>query len=373
MEGTAGMTGHSHGGDLARVFRETGIPAAQILDFSANINPIGLPARAIERLVREAGDPRLLMQYPDPEANELRQTLSDRLEVPVESIVVGAGADSLIPAAVRTLGPRRCVIPVPAFSEYERACTVFGCEIHRVPLRAQQGFSLTDSFLTDVHPGDLVILNNPHNPTGSCAGRADMLDRIRAIRSAGATVLVDEAFIDYVPGAAITKDAAVLPGAIAIRSLTKFYGCAGLRVGYAVAAPPTAATLRTQLPAWPVTTIALNALVEALRDHQFVETTLASNRQARSRLVDALERSGCRVFPAAANFVFFEVPKAFHAADVRDRLIREHAILVRDCDSFDGLEGGRYLRVAVRTEDDNQKLTAALTVVFGQKSCHQHT
>ena len=329
-----------HGGDIQRVARETGIAPERILDFSANINPRGLPPRAAERLAREAQDPRMLIAYPDPHACELRGILSQLLDVPMESIIVGAGADSLIHAAVRALAPKRAVIPAPAFAEYARACNAFGCP----------------TATTGLEGGDLLILNNPHNPTGACMTRTEMLHRIAAALEAGATVLADEAFVDYAPAAAVTRDAAAQPGVIAIRSLTKFYGCAGLRVGYAVASIDTARALTAQLPAWPVTTLALNAAAEALRDDEYVRVTLEANAQSRERLGCALKQLGCRVFPSAANFLLIEVN---NAGAIRARLLREHGILVRDCDSFEGLERGRYLRIAVRTETDNERLLEA--------------
>jgi threonine-phosphate decarboxylase len=194
-----------------------------------------------------------------------------------------------------------------------------------------------------------------------------MLERIGQIRAAGATVLADEAFIDYVPEAAITRDAAFIPGVVAVRSLTKFFGCPGLRVGYAVAAPATAAALAAQLSAWPVTTLALHALTAALGDEQYIQATLESNRRARDPLVAALESLGCRPLRPAANFILFEVPNGVGASDIREQLISQHAILVRDCDSFAGLEPGRYLRIAVRTESENSRLVAALASVLGDK------
>ncbi len=341
-----------HGGDVSRVSARTGIAVERILDFSANVNPLGLPVCAMEQLARDASDPRVLMQYPDPEAAQLRRALSQRLHIPVENIVIGAGADALIHAAVRALAPQRCLISVPAFSEYERAARACGCPVHRGQT---------------AQPGDLVILNNPHNPTGACASRVEMLERIRVIRAAGATVLADEAFIDYVPEAAITRDATSMRGVVAVRSLTKFFGCPGLRVGYAVAAPETAAALTAQLSAWPVTTLAINALTAALGDEQYIRATLENNRRAIGPLVAGLERLGCRPLPPSANFILFEVPTGICASDIREQLIRHHAFLVRGCDSFDGLELGRYLRIAVRTEDENSRLLEALASLLGDK------
>lgn len=349
---------YNHGGDVDRVAREAGIPAERLLDFSANVNPMGLPAAAAERLAREARDPRSVSHYPNPEALELRGLLSRRLDVPSECIAIGAGADSLIHAAVRALQPKRCLIPIPAFSEYERACLALGCEAITLPLAAEAG--------------DLIVLNNPHNPTGACSSRAEMLDRLDAARANSCSVLADEAFIDYAPHAAITSEAATRPGVIAIRSLTKFFGCPGLRVGYAVAAPETAHRVTAQLPPWPVTTLALNALAEALRDVNYARETIERNQQARTRLAAALTSLGLHVFPSAANFLFLRIPDGFPALQVRDQLIREHAILVRECDSFAGIERGRFLRVAVRLENENARLIEALASVFGGLSCQQN-
>ncbi len=365
-----GIGSYAHGGDVERVARAAGIPVERLLDFSANVNPMGLPSGAAERLAREARDPRIVAHYPNPEAMELRCLLSRQLEVPGECIAIGAGADSLIHAAVRALRPKRCLIPIPAFSEYERACSAYGCEVVTIPLTPER--SLDRQSLQVAEAGDLIVFNNPHNPTGAGANREEMLDRIEIMRAYGCFVLADEAFIDYGPHAAITRDAATWPGVIAIRSLTKFFGCPGLRVGYAVAAPETARSLAAQLPAWPVTALAVNALAEALRDVDYARTTIERNEQARTELSAALRRLGVQVFPASANFLFLRLPDCFPALQVRDQLIREHAIVVRECDSFAGIERGRFLRVAVRQENENARLIEALASVFGGSSCQQN-
>jgi threonine-phosphate decarboxylase len=350
---------YTHGGDVGHIARQTGIPVERFLDFSANVNPMGLPRRAAERLAREARGPRLLSTYPDPEASELRCLLAERLNVPVECIIIGAGASDLIHAAVRALAPRRCLIPIPAFSEYERASKAYGCATCTVPREVLQV----------AEPGDLLIMNNPHNPTGACLSRAEMLDMIAAVRSSGGSVLVDEAFVDYAPESAITRDASTENGVIAIRSLTKFFGCPALRVGYAVASPETAQRLGAQLAAWPVTTLAVNTLAEALRDGDYPREALERNTHARAQLAVALSDLGCEPFPSATNFLFLRLPDGLPALQVRERLIREHHILVRECDSFEGVERGRHLRVAVRTENENTRLVEALASVFSGSSC----
>ncbi len=118
----------AHGGDVWQVAAEFGIPVEEILDFSANINPRGLPARARERLERDAADSRLLSLYPDPTARRLREALSAKLGVPFETIVVGPGAEALLAPILLAIGARRAFIPFPAFSEYGRVCGQLGIE-----------------------------------------------------------------------------------------------------------------------------------------------------------------------------------------------------------------------------------------------------
>lgn len=352
---------YAHGGNVQRAAREEGIAPDRILDFSANINPMGLPPRAAERLGRDAVDSRTWACYPDPELTELRAAISDYVDVEPGCIAIGGGADSLIHATVRALAPRRCVIPIPAFCEYERACRAFGCE--PIPIALDSSIRMS--------AGDLIVLNNPHNPTGACASRASMLDRVRMARDSGATVLVDEAFIDYAPDASVTRNAAAQESVVAIRSLTKFFGCPGLRVGYAAASLQTIASVRAQLPPWPVTTLASNALADALRDRDYRVQTLSQNERERSAMSKAFQSLGCHVPPSAANFLLVRMPSGISASATYRRLLREYAILVRQCDGFVGIEADRYLRIAVRSETENEQLIDAFGVILKNSLCLQ--
>jgi threonine-phosphate decarboxylase len=358
-----------HGGDIERAAKQAGVPADRILDFSSNINPMGLPRRAAERLARDAQDPHTWLRYPDPDSGELRSALSRYAAVPPECIVIAAGTDSLIHAAVRAFAPRRCVIPIPAFSEYERACRAFGCETVSLPMNAR--FRLPGNVFQLLRAGDLLILNNPHNPSGACATQSEMLEHLASARTSRAAVLADEAFIEYAPDAAVTQHAAITAGVISIRSLTKFFGCPGLRVGYAVAAPDTTRRIAAQLPPWPVTTLAANTLAEALEDADYPVEARDQNRRARESFSAALSSVGCLVLPGAANFLFLRIPAGVSASQISSSLIRNHAILVRECDSFTGLEPGCYLRVAVRREDENRRLVDALSHMLREISCLQ--
>jgi len=354
-----------HGGDVWQVAEELGGTASELLDFSANINPRGLPARALLRLARDAANPQLLSFYPDPAARNLRRALASRHRVPVESIVVGPGAEALLNPILRYLRCRRLLSPVPAFSEYRRVCEQLN--IHYVPfaLHYAEQFRLhLESFCRRVEDEefDAVLVNNPHNPSGAMLEAAEVRQLLAAVRASGAALLLDEAFIDYAERESLVREAAAQPGLIVLRSLTKFYGCPALRVGYAVTHPDDAHHIAGLLPTWPVTQLALDALTEALGDQAYAEETLRANVANREQLVKALLSLELNVFPSAANYLLLELKQHGmpNSSQLRMRLMQNHRVLIRDCNSYEGLTHGRFVRVAVRSEEDNARLVQAL-------------
>ena len=339
-----------HGGDIWQVGEEQGIAASELLDFSANINPRGLPPRARDRLMRDAADARLLGAYPDPAARNLRRALAEHLAITPESIVIGPGAEALLSPILRCVQAQRLLVPVPAFSEYRRVCRQEQIEFIPFPLDRAELFRVPVSRLNDRN--EVLLLNNPHNPSGALLD-AHEIDPLNLI--------LDEAFIDYAPHASLVREAATRRGLIVIRSLTKFYGCPALRVGYAVAQPDTARQIQSLLPTWPVTQLALNALTEAVSDREYAEASLRENALSREHLAACLTAIGFFVFPSAANYLLLELnPDMPTASELRSRLIANHRILVRNCDSYEGLAPGRYIRVALRSPEQNRQLIQAL-------------
>jgi threonine-phosphate decarboxylase len=352
-----------HGGDVWQVAEDAGLSAADLLDFSANVNPRGLPASALARLQHDAASAHLLRQYPDRSARTLRTAVSAQLGVPAEAIVIGPGAEALMLPALRSTGAVRALVPVPAFSEYRRICAQAEVEFVPFPLDREQCFRVSADDLCDLLERErfgALILNNPHNPSGALLSAdcvRSMIDTAAAVQTA---VLLDEAFIDYAPSASLVTEAATRARLIVLRSLTKFYGCPALRVGYAVAHPDTASAIASQLPAWPVTQLALDALAAAVEDREYAEHTLHENAANREMLRHGLESLGLTVFPSAANYLLVELPSELRASELRQRLIDRHRILIRNCDSYENLDNGRYVRVAVLAEAENMRLLDAL-------------
>ena len=247
--------------------------------------------------------------------------------------------------------------PIPAFSEYRRVCERLQIEFVPFPLSRGESFRapVTRCAEHETEPCDVTLLNNPHNPSGVML-HYDEVRRLRELANdRGATLLLDEAFIDYAPQHG--ESAMPRPGLAWWRPiLTKFYGCPALRVGYAVAHPDTIERIRSLLPTWPVAQLALDALAEAVADTEYAATSLRDNAFERKRLDGLLTSLGVNVFPSAANYLFLELRPDMPAAALRRSLIARHRILIRDCDSYEGLAMGRYIRVAVLSSEENCRL-----------------
>jgi threonine-phosphate decarboxylase len=305
------------------------------LDFSVSLNPLGPPDSLGLLLSTEH-----LTAYPEPHSQTLQRAIAERHGVDPDTVLVTNGACEAIELVMATLKPRRVVVLVPAFTEYEDAARAWGHDVTTVAAREEDGFAWDLSRL-DVHPDDLVVLSNPANPTGVLSPLPDI----------NATLLIDETFLDFVdnPQTAIGR-----PRTLVIRSFTKIFACPGLRLGYIVG---DVEPLRARQSTWSVSRLAQVAGEVLLRESAYLEFTRRFVRECREDLVDGLQSvDGAHVFPSAANYVFFRLPRA---GDVARRL-RQQGIVARQCDHFTGLAPDRYLRVAVRKRSENQRLLEAL-------------
>jgi len=354
-----------HGGDLTTVAREFGRERAALLDFSANVNPLGPPAAVARVLLAAANDTSVLAAYPDSHARELAARIGARTGVPADAIVVANGGAALLAAAVRACAPRRCVVPVPAFSEYAHALDAAGCALVPFALRAADGFALDAGALVArvrASRATCCIVTNPHNPSGRAETASSIAALVRELQACGCTAIVDEAFVDYVPEASIVAPNRPLPdGTVVLRSLTKFYAIPGIRIGYALASARAAARVRAMLPSWPAGTVDQRVAIAALDDAAYAARTLRANADARERFVHALRAAGAVVFEPAANFVLCDLSALCDdATALRERLIREHGVVIRTFPHEPALEHGAYARLAVRRPHENARLLDAL-------------
>lgn len=339
------MNVFSHGGDIYGLDKD-------VIDFSASVNPLGMPEAAKRAAVRSVGD---CGRYPDPRCRELKAALSAFHGVPPEWLTCGGGAAELIYKIALGLRPGRALLPAPAFSEYERALELSGCRITRHFLKPENGFGLTDEILPEIRPGlDLVFLANPNNPTGAVARRPLMLSLAERCREAGAILAVDECFTDFLEDyedVTLLKYVPDFRNVIIIKAFTKFYAMAGLRLGYAICADAALnGRIDSALQPWGVSTVASKCGIAALSDADYVHRTRTVIARGRRKLSRQLIGLGFTVYDSRANFIFFKSDDT----ELGKKLLRR-GVLIRDCADFPGLGGGFY-RVAVRGQADNDYL-----------------
>ena len=347
-----------HGGQLRQVANRFGIPVSELLDFSANINPEGPPAEVPSALRQALNEPSILIDYPDLDETELRKSLARYAAVRPENVAVANGFVPLLDAALGILPIRRCLVPMPAFVEYGRVLKRSGVEL--VPQRLESGTSFRYE-IGDLVNGshDTVLLANPQNPSGVLCRRETMLRIVEQAARRNIYVLLDEAFIDYCPDASLAPEIDRFQNLIIFRSVTKFFGMAGLRVAYAVANTELSEQLQEAIAPWSVTSLAALAAGVAVKDEAYTHQTLALNNERRDRIEAAIGKLGIHVYPSRANFLLLGLPGSIDCHQFWERLIRKHRIVLRNCANYEALSGP-HLRAAVRTDPENERLIEAL-------------
>lgn len=307
-----------------------------MLDFAVNVRRAQPPAWLLQKLSMRLPD---LARYPSAaDVYAAQVAAATRHRRTHDEVLPLAGAAEGF-ALLSNLRPRRAAIIAPSFTEPEAVLSAAGIPVHHVVLPPP--FTLDAAEV----PGDadLVVVGNPTNPTSVLHTREHVL----GLRRPGRIVVVDEAFADAIPGEPESLAGAALPDVLVLRSLTKTWALAGLRVGYALGAPELLARLGAQRAHWPVGTLQLSAIAACCAPQAVAEAAEDAERLValRSVMVAGLESVGLHVVDGRAPFVLFHSPDGER---IRDRL-RDRGIAVRRCDTFVGLDGN-YLRVAVREE-----------------------
>jgi threonine-phosphate decarboxylase len=345
-----------HGGNIYRAGEELGIPEDKIIDFSANINPLGMPKDVIKEIERNL---KYLSNYPDPDAKTLRFEIAKYHTISSESIVCGNGSTELIYLIVRALKPKNVLVPAPTFSEYERACKSYGARIINYGLKKENNFDIdTDEFIGVMKRGlcDMAFLCNPNNPTGRLIQKKDVLRIARAAKALKSYLIVDEAFIDFIPDASVIREVEKNPYLIVIRSMTKFYALAGLRLGYGIFPLKIIDLIKQHKEPWTVNTLAQKAGIIALRDVSYKNATYILIDREKRFLENNFRKAGIRFFHSCANFYLLKISNS----EPIYRELKKKDILVRLCFDFKGLDK-TYIRVAVRTREENIRLIKELS------------
>ncbi|MFD2611062.1 threonine-phosphate decarboxylase CobD [Paenibacillus gansuensis] len=361
---------YGHGGDLETAAQRFGIAREELLDFSANINPLGPPPNVTEAIIEGLSS---IIHYPDPGHRRLNQLLAARLGLQPECIIVGNGAAECMALALLGLNAGTVGIAVPCFSEYGQLAVQFGAKVLTAAGTAEQGFIPALANLRRlIAASDAVFLGSPNNPTGTVYSLGILHELVELAEEHGTYLIMDEAFIDFIPPEeriTLLPELHRYPHLILIHSMTKFYAIPGLRLGYAAAHPETAAKLRGKQVTWSVNALALLAgeacLGGGLEDYE--QRTRELIKRQREWLVTQLSTPelGLRIWPSAANFLLLRLPETWTASEFQQSMGRR-GIMIRSCAMYEGLTP-QDIRVAVRSAEDNIRLVHTMREVLGER------
>lgn len=350
-ENIAGLRKSVHGGFNYRELNELGINPDEVIDFSVSLSPAGIPSGIIRQTAAD-----IIARYPDSQSLSLRQAIADKEGLAIENIIVGNGSTELIRLAALAYLDKsdKALIIEPTYGEYRTACEIAGAEPIILKLPADNNFEPDiDSIIKLIESDNpkIVFLCNPNNPVGSYIRLDDFLRILSAADNS--LVVLDEAYISFVENNWSSPDLISKGNLLIIRSMTKDYALAGLRLGYAVACREIISILRSVCPPWNVNAPAQEAGVSVLQNKGHIIQARELAVRGKNYLVEELSKLGFDCLPSAANFFLVKVNDA---RKFRNRLLTK-GILVRNCSSF-GLP--EYIRIAPKTEAENRKLMAAI-------------
>ncbi len=350
-----------HGGQIHSIARTLGCDPMDLLDFSSSLNPLG-PPESMRRLLRDFSL-RRLAPYPDSDSRALREGLSSKHGLPSDCFLIGNGSCELIFLIPRAMRPLRAAVIGPTFGEYVRACRLAGAEIRLLGMdiaRAERWYAHGQG-LDTVAESDVCFLCNPNNPSGNILPR----DAWREIIGAHPRTLfvADEAFIDFLPQPeqeSWINWIAQHGNLIVLRSFTKFYAIAGLRLGYAVAQPSLLQRVQACKEPWTVNVLAQEAGLQLLQEGDFDKRSRQWLAIERPHFAECLEQTGLlQVYPSSANYVLARLRDEAISSGDFCRSLWSQKIVLRDAASFEGLDN-RHVRIAVKDRQANDALVSAL-------------
>lgn len=332
----------THGGDVYKYKKN-------LIDFSSNINPLGLSKSLKNILIRNIEN---IQKYPDTETTKLRKEIAKFWRIDKENVLCGNGSVDLIYLIVQCLKPEKVLIPSPTFSEYERAAKITGSKIEFLNLEEDKGFSLNTEFEDEK---DLIFLGNPNNPTGNLL----IKDKREIEKIKCRCIVIDETFIDFLEeqnNLTFIREAAKGKNIIVLRSFTKFFAIPGLRIGYLVANKEVVNNLKKYQIPWCVNSFAQSISLKHLYQKNYINNTLLLIKKERDFLFQEISKiPGLKPYPSVTNFLLIKIENEnVNSTYLKEKLVK-YGILIRDCSNFRNL-GERFIRLSVRRHSENVKL-----------------
>ena len=370
-----------HGGNIFQFAHEQRIEPYEVVDFSANINPLGPSQRGLNALNAQL---RYISHYPDATNDDVLNAIADTYEMDKHQIIVGNGAAELLYAICRLPGYTGAFVPAPGFSEYKEAL-----EASKIPVRDifyrpweddngkpyfEVPYLALETFAAELKGQDgriIVFLGNPNNPDGTLLDKDHIRTVASMLKDANSLLVIDESFIDFVGNDPLQDNEHSMrslvnefDNIIVVHSFTKFYAVPGLRIGAAFANETLITQLQQYIPSWSVNTLAQAYTKAALNDVDYIKRTKQELNEERAFMYNALDDiEGITVYPPSANFILFQVNQEGITANYINEELKKYNMIVRNCDSYVGLTN-HWVRIAIKDHDTNIKLVDKLTNIL---------
>lgn len=322
------------------------------LDFSVNINPLGIPERVEEAIYKSV---RQCVHYPQINAQTLCEETGRMLGISSENLIFGNGASELFMAMIHALKPQKILIPVPSFYGYEHAAMAAEGEVVFYETKKEEKFLLTERFFKALDADiDLLFLANPNNPTGALLDRDFLIKILDICREKEIVVVADECFIDFCEnGYSLLGETENYRNLIVVQAFTKIFSIPGVRLGYLVCSNENILLeIQRHLPEWNTSVAAQAAGIACTKETEFINETRAYVKRERQFLETELGQAGFTVYSGQADFILIYDDKLLHKGKSLYDYLLQRGILIRDCQSFRGLSKG-YYRIAVKKHDEN--------------------
>ena len=370
-----------HGGNIFQFAHEQRLEPYEVVDFSANINPLGPSQRGLDALNAQL---RYISHYPDATNDDVLNAIADTYGMDKHQIIVGNGAAELLYAICRLPGYTGAFVPAPGFSEYKEALEASKIPVRDIFYRPREDdngkpyfevpYLALETFAAELKGQDgriIVFLGNPNNPDGTLLDKDHIRTVASMLKDANSLLVIDESFIDFVGNDPLQDNEHSIrslvnefDNIIVVHSFTKFYAVPGLRIGAAFTNETLITQLQQYIPSWSVNTLAQAYTKAALNDVDYIKRTKQELNEERAFMYNALDAiEGITVYPPSANFMLFQVNQEGITANYINEELKKYNMIVRNCDSYVGLTN-HWVRIAIKDHDTNIKLVDKLTDIL---------